>query len=73
MWFYTLILLAIAVFGLSDTVSMSSATDASQCTVTYNATQPPQIGPVSTVYQDIMTIFLYVSGDNPKHRWREKY
>ena len=54
MWLYSVILLALAVFGLADTSS-------AQCILTYNATQPPQIGPVTTIYQAIMTTFLYVS------------
>ncbi|OCT54096.1 hypothetical protein CLCR_00178 [Cladophialophora carrionii] len=57
---YTLVLLALAVFGLADAVSVSSTdTDTPSCTLTFTATQPPQIGPTTTIYQAIMTTFLY--------------
>jgi hypothetical protein len=63
MLLYTLGLLALAVFGLSDTVSLSSTDiDTLGCTLTFTATQPPQTGPTTTIYQAIMTTFLYVSG-----------
>lgn len=63
MWLYTFVLLAMAAFGLSDLFDMPSAALSSPiCTLTYTATQPPQIGPTSTIYKAIMTTFIYVSG-----------
>ncbi|KIW92053.1 uncharacterized protein Z519_07035 [Cladophialophora bantiana CBS 173.52] len=51
-----------ALQSLSDMVplsSMQSTRDSSNCTLTYIASQPPQLGPTSTVYQAIMTTFRY--------------
>ena len=63
MLLYALVLLVLAALGLSDMVSLSSSDpDSPNCTLTFTATQPPQIGPTTTIYKAIMTTFLYVSG-----------
>ena len=68
MFLSAFILLALAVFSLADTITSSSdAPNPYFCTVTYNATQPDQKGPTSTVYRAIMTTYLFVSDDDPVH------
>ena len=62
MLLYTFVLLVLAAVGLADMVlSSSAAMDTGNCTLTYIATQPPQIGPTTTIWKAIMTTFLYVS------------
>ncbi|KIX98708.1 uncharacterized protein Z520_05169 [Fonsecaea multimorphosa CBS 102226] len=62
MLLYAVVLLLMALPGLSNLIALSSSPSMSQssnCTLTYIASQPPQMGPTSTVYQAIMTTFLY--------------
>ncbi|KAJ9615665.1 hypothetical protein H2200_001741 [Cladophialophora chaetospira] len=56
----TLVLMFLAAFGLSDIVPLSSSeVNSPSCTLTFTATQPPQIGPTTILYKTIMTTFLY--------------
>jgi hypothetical protein len=60
MLLYQLILLALVAIGLADKCASTASNDPG-CTLTYTATQPTQVGPFSTVYEAIVTTFLFVS------------
>ncbi|KAI1618495.1 hypothetical protein EDD37DRAFT_269376 [Exophiala viscosa] len=66
MWFYHLLLLAMAVFGLAEMIPMSQCASASTsaagpgCTMTYTPYMAPQIAPTTTIYAAIMTTYYYI-------------